>query len=199
MRRSFLLRRSAALLGAGLLFGLAACVAVVPVPVSRSSTVVSSSSAVVVGQRWPTHAAPGRGPASAQCPAPARATAQTSQLLTLINSERRAKGLPALRRSTRIDTVAHAHACDNASRGSYSHVGSDGADLGQRLRRGGYQLRLAAENTGFGFDTPQKAMNFWMNSPHHRSNILTPGITEIGIGLADGTRPAWVINFAKPR
>ncbi|EEW25506.1 CAP domain-containing protein [Rhodobacter ferrooxidans] len=138
-------------------------------------------------------------PAVGRCAAPSRARGQIAQLVKLINAERRARGLPALRPSAKLERVAHAHACDNAAQGGYSHVGSDGSDLGQRLRRGGYKLRMAAENTGWGFDTPEKAMNFWMHSPHHRDNILAAGATEIGVGLADGARPAWVINFARPR
>ena len=171
---------------------LSGCI-VIPIPLSVSA------GNVVVGQRWPAEPAPGPAPASAHCASPARANAQIAQLVNLVNAERRAAGLGAVRPSARLAQVAHAHACDNAAHSSYSHVGSDGAQLGQRLTRGGYHMRLAAENTGWGFDTPERAMNFWMNSPHHRANILLRGITEIGIGLADGARPAWVMNLAKPR
>jgi len=184
--------RISSFLMAGLVTVLAGCI-VIPIPLSVSA------GNVVVGQRWPAEPNPGVAPASAQCQSPARANAQIAQLINLVNAERRANGLPVVRASAKLSQVAHAHACDNAAHSSYSHVGSDGSDLSQRLRRGGYRIRIAAENTGWGFDTPERAMNFWMNSPHHRANILLKGITEIGIGLVDGSRPAWVMNLAKPR
>ncbi|MDP3960540.1 MAG: CAP domain-containing protein, partial [Pseudorhodobacter sp.] len=176
----------------GLVILLAGCI-IVPIPLSVSA------GNVVVGQQWPSQPDPGKNPASAHCQSPARASAQITQLVNLVNAERRAHGLGAVRPSSKLAQVAHAHACDNAAHSSFSHVGSDGSDLSQRLRRGGYRIRIAAENTGWGFDTPERAMNFWMNSPYHRANILLKGITEIGIGLVDGTRPAWVMNLAKPR
>jgi len=186
------LPRQHSVLMAGLVVMLTGCI-IIPIPLSVSA------GNVVVGQQWPSHPDPGKNPASAQCQSPARANAQISQLVSLVNTERRAHGLPAVRPSAKLAQVAHAHACDNAAHSSFSHVGSDGSDLSQRLRRGGYRIRIAAENTGWGFDTPERAMNFWMNSPHHRANILLKGITEIGIGLVDGSRPAWVMNLAKPR
>ncbi|MDP4033619.1 MAG: CAP domain-containing protein [Pseudorhodobacter sp.] len=187
--RIFIPRKASCVL-ASLALALAGHVMVVPAAISGT---------VVVGEQWPTHPDPGRGPANSNCQSPTRAKAQIAQLVNLVNAERRVNGLPALRPSAKLAQVAHAHACDNAAHSSYSHVGSDGSDLKQRLRRGGYGLRVAAENTGFGFDTPERAMNFWMNSPHHRANILLKGITEIGIGLVDGSRPAWVMNLARPR
>ncbi|MGB8813037.1 MAG: CAP domain-containing protein [Paracoccaceae bacterium] len=174
------------------LLELCACV-VVPIPIKVETK------AHVVGVVYPTYPNPGPAPVSAKCASPARESATQAEVLALINAQRRAAGLSALRASPKLSHIAHAHACDNAARGGYSHIGSDGSDLGARLRRGGYKLSVAAENTGWGFDTAAKAVAFWMGSPHHRENILLSNVTEIGVGLADGARPAWVINFAKPR
>ncbi|HEX9858863.1 MAG TPA: CAP domain-containing protein, partial [Paracoccaceae bacterium] len=136
-------------LAATLGLALAGCVVVMPV------------GPVVVGQVYPSHADPGPAPASANCPRPARAAASASEVLSQVNSERRAKGLTTLRASARLTRVAQAHACDNAARRGISHTGSDGSDLGQRLRREGYQLATAAENTGLGFDSPTRVMALW--------------------------------------
>ena len=80
-----------------------------------------------------------------------------------------------------------------------SHVGSDGSNLTQRLRRQNYLIRTAAENTGWGFADADRAMGFWMKSPGHRANILNPAMKEIGLGLADGSRPSWVMVLGARR
>jgi len=43
-------------------------------------------------------------------------------------------------------------------------------------------------------------MNGWMNSPGHRSNILNPTYTELGVGLAKDSagRCYWTQMFIKP-
>lgn len=185
------LQRPIAPLALGIALILAGCV-VIPIPLPRGA-------GAVVGYRYPADADPGPAPAAAHCPTPTRTGAMAAEVVTRVNAERQAHGLAALRSSSRLDQVAQAHACDNAARTGYSHTGSDGSGLQQRLLRGGYHLRLAAENTGLGFDTPDRLVQFWMASPHHRSNILNPGLTEVGVGLADGSRPAWVLDMAKPR
>ena len=72
-----------------------------------------------------------------------------------------------------------------------------------RLRKAGYKYRAAAENTGRGFGTPQRAVDWWMNSPKHRTNILYPKMREVGIGIAMSDAPDsklhWVINFGVSR
>jgi len=43
-------------------------------------------------------------------------------------------------------------------------------------------------------------MNSWMNSPGHRSNILSPSYAEIGAGVAKDSygRLYWTQMFIKP-
>lgn len=144
--------------------------------------------------------APGPAPASAKCPASAEAAAYQAHILSATNALRAQNGLPSLRASPSLARVAQAHACDNAAQQSYSHAGSDGSTLTDRLARGRYKLGRAAENTGLGFaGNPERMMSFWVNSPRHRDNLLDPGVTELGLGLADGAKPAWVLVLATPR
>lgn len=63
----------------------------------------------------------------------------------------------------------------------------------------GITVQLAAENTGLGFTSAESAFAWWMASPDHRANILLARITEVGIGEADGVKPAWVIDFLQRR
>lgn len=138
-------------------------------------------------------------PVLAGCILPSNADALQQEVLTHLNAERKAHGLPAFKLSTKLDKAAQGHACDNARRRSISHDSSDGGTLKTRLRKAGYKFRAAAENTGRGFGTGARAVEWWMNSPKHRSNILLGKVREVGIGIALSDAPDnklhWVINF----
>ena len=74
------------------------------------------------------------------------------------------------------------------------------ARLVDRLARVGFSWRAAAENVASGQTTAGSVMAAWMNSPGHRSNILSTN-TRIGVGFAvaaDGRR-YWTQVFATPR
>ena len=133
------------------------------------------------------------------CNVPSNAKALQSEVLAHLNAERKAYGLSPLKLSPRLDKAAQGHACDNADRRSISRDSSDGGTLTTRLRKAGYKYRAAAENTGRGFGTGARAVEWWMNSPKHRSNILFDRVKDVGIGIALSDAPDnkihWVINF----
>lgn len=137
------------------------------------------------------------------CNLPSNADALQQEVLAHLNAERRAHGLPAFKLSAKLDKAAQGHACDNAKRRSISHDSSDGGTLKTRLKRAGYKFRAAAENTGRGFGSGARAVDWWMNSPKHRSNILLGKVREVGIGIALSDAPDnklhWVINFGASR
>jgi uncharacterized protein YkwD len=136
-------------------------------------------------------------PAAAACVLPDNVKALQAEVLAGMNAQRRARGLPALQMDAKLARAAQGHACDNAARQSYSHVGSDGSQLQNRLGLSGYRYRLAAENTGRG------AVQWWMNSPHHKDNILLAPAVDVGIGIALSEAPDsrlhWVVNFGKSK
>lgn len=133
------------------------------------------------------------------CNLPSNADALQAEVLSQLNDERKANGLSALKLSAKLDKAAQGHACDNAERRSVSHDSSDGGTLTTRLRKAGYKYRTAAENTGRGFGTGVRAVEWWMNSPKHRANILLARVKDVGIGIAISDSPDnklhWVINF----
>lgn len=164
---------------------LAACI---PIPVSIDLGTPAQSGPVTP---WP---------ATAHCPMPERGPRDAARLQGLINAQRAKAGLRPVALSPDLSEVSRKHACDNAARQATGHKGSDGATLADRLRRKGIAFRQAAENTGLGFTSPEAAMAFWMASADHRANILSPRMTQIGIGQADGSpRPTWVVNFILPQ
>jgi len=137
------------------------------------------------------------GSAAQACPVPGNAAALQKELLSNLNAERQARGLSALVLSAKLDKAAQGHACDNAKRKSISHTSSDGGTLKTRLRRVGYGFRTAAENTGRGFASGARAIEWWMNSPNHKTNILLRNAREIGVGIALSPAPDnklhWII------
>jgi uncharacterized protein YkwD len=137
------------------------------------------------------------------CTTPGNAAELQKEVLANLNAERRAHGLPAFKLSAKLDKAAQGHACDNAKRQSISHYSSDGGGLDVRLKRAGYRFRAAAENTGRGFGTGTRAVEWWMNSPKHRDNILLGKVKEVGIGIAVSAAPDskihWVLNFGSSR
>ncbi len=141
----------------------------------------------------------GLGAPAQACAVPPNASDLQQEVLSHLNAERRAHGLSALKLSGKLEKAAQGHACDNARRRSISHDSSDGGTLKTRLKRAGYKYRAAAENTGRGFGTGARAVEWWMNSPHHRDNILFGRVREVGIGIAVSDAPDnkihWVINF----
>ena len=107
-------------------------------------------------------------------------------LLTLINSERESESLPAYILQSQLQAAAQTHSTDMACSGSFSHTGSDGSSVGDRVSAEGYSWSSVGENiyaTGnVSSEAPQLAFDWWMASPPARANILSAEYTEIGIG-----------------
>lgn len=129
------------------------------------------------------------GAVQSGCIVPPNADAMQKELLSHLNAERKARGLSALTLSAKLDKAAQGAACDNAKRRSISHVSSDGGTLKTRLRKVGYGFRTAAENTGRGFASGARAVEWWMHSPKHKDNILLRKAREVGVGIAVSPAP----------
>lgn len=104
-----------------------------------------------------------------------------------INIARAEAGLPPLERNPLLEAAAQGHANDVAQHGSQlGHRGSDGSNFRQRIARTGYPLDNVGENWA-GYRSLDKIMDFWLNDPPHRRNILKAKYRDIGIGV--GIRP----------
>ncbi|MFD9521392.1 CAP domain-containing protein [Streptomyces sp. NPDC059979] len=112
------------------------------------------------------------------------ASGAVAQVLALVNQERAAAGCSAVALNAKLTKAAQDHSADMASHSNMSHTGSDGSDPGTRITRAGYTWRTYGENVAYGYSTPEKVMEGWMNSQGHRENILNCAFKEIGIGLA---------------
>ena len=123
-------------------------------------------------------------------------------MLTLINRDRQAEGLPPVELDSTASIGAQRHARDMAQHGFTAHWGSDGSVPEQRYTEAG-GTDMVQENVACLFDGVRRKLD---PNPHfepalleqlqqmfmdevppndgHRRNILKPGHHRVGIGLA---------------
>lgn len=126
-----------------------------------------------------------------------------SEMLSRANVERAAAGLAPLALDERLNAAAQAHAEDMLLHSYYNHTSLEGSSPGGRVRKTGYNARRVGENIARGPVSVSEAMDNWMASPEHRRNLLHPGFTEMGAGVAVGKNSVgytvlWVQDFASP-
>ena len=110
------------------------------------------------------------------------------------NDYRKANGAKALGYSKKLERAALKHAQDMANNGFKSHTGSDGSDVGKRVRRAGYKWCHVSENITWGRSSYAKAIAAWDASPGHKQNMLRRKAREFGVASVDGI---WVMVFAR--
>ena len=111
--------------------------------------------------------------------------AYESQMLTLINAERRKHGLKLLQADNEMLRVARAHSQDMFVNGYFAHDNLQGQDPFDRMRAANVRFAAAGENLALAQTVEIAHVNL-MNSPGHRANILNPSFGRVGIGILDG-------------
>jgi uncharacterized protein YkwD len=104
-------------------------------------------------------------------------------VLDLTNEYRSSYGLPMLVWDDRLAHAAQLHSADMAYNNFIGHDGSDGSNIGERITRAGWEWRIVKENVAVGQYTPYIVLDGWINSPGHRSNMLSDDITYLGVGF----------------
>ena len=121
------------------------------------------------------------------------------QLLWYINEARRLHGLAPLAYNYELSVAAQMHTEDLVSNPNIMHEGSDGSRPPERQRRYGYLGIYGGEAVAWGFDNAVPVVEFWVNSPPHRTLILNPNAREVGVGYyADSRAPNiwyWTAEF----
>lgn len=111
------------------------------------------------------------------------------EVIKLINKERKAAGLPALKKNDAL--------CDDAKvrvdeiNSTFSHTRPDGTLCFTAIT---VPYGYAGENIAKGQTTPEDVMDCWMNSDGHRKNILSKDYTSVGVGYDPSTN-CWVQIF----
>ncbi len=115
------------------------------------------------------------------------ATSLEQQAFDLINAERRANGKEALVWDSELSRMARNHSENMARFDFFDHAGPDGG-LEERARARGIRgWDVLSENITYnkGYRDPAAfAVERWMLSPKHRSNLLNSRLTRSGIGVA---------------
>jgi len=130
-------------------------------------------------------------------------TTDAAAEIALVNQDRAAAGLPALRESAELDRIATARATDMAVNNYFSHYRPGDPTLAvlELLRADGVTFVWYGENiiweSGLPPDqVPTYFNTWWMNSPEHRANILSTHYGQIGVGEAfAGDRVIMVEEF----
>lgn len=104
------------------------------------------------------------------------------ELLALVNRDRQARGIAPLVRDARLEAVARAHSADMWNRDFFSHTNPDGLSVFDRLRLAGITVSAAGENLAKTASTV-RAHELMMDSELHRSILLNPRFTRVGIGV----------------
>ena len=130
-------------------------------------------------------------------------TAQTGseaqEILRLVNEQRTQNGLAPLTLSDKLCELATLKAEDMVANGYFDHISPTYGTPFEMMKQFGVSYRSAGENIAAGQRTPEEVMNAWMNSSGHRANILNETYTELGVGVAVGSRGIhWVQLFCKP-
>lgn len=118
---------------------------------------------------------------------PAHADAITADsVLELMNQHRAANQLPPLVAEKRIMDAAEDRMRDMEELGYWAHQSPDGRSPFFWLKFRSYRFTRAGENLARGFETAELLVSTWMDSPGHRSNILSADFSNVGIALIDG-------------
>ncbi|HEY7759568.1 MAG TPA: CAP domain-containing protein [Burkholderiales bacterium] len=161
-------------------------------------------------------AAPAKPVARTPAPEPAKPQAAAGftvssiehRVIASTNAFRRQNALAALEPNARLTAIAQSHVRNMARQDRFGDTDEnghvlDGRDMEDRIRAGGYEFALTAENVGYQLnrgDPVLAMMDGWKTSPGHRRNLLLAEVTEIGVGAAKGRSGRWyfVQLFGRP-
>lgn len=126
-------------------------------------------------------------------------------VIASMNVYRQQEGLPPLREEVRLVKAADDRIRDMEDLSYWGHESPDGRTPFVWLRAEGYDYQYAGENLAAGFETNELLVSSWMESPGHRSNILSPLYVDCGVAVLDGattgraTGKSVVVLFGRPK
>jgi uncharacterized protein YkwD len=125
---------------------------------------------------------------------PAQAEAR---MLELLNDARKAAGFNALLVDEELRAIALAHSTDMAEHNFFGHVSPTTGTTEDRGHRAGVVVAALGENIAQA-DSAENAFDGLMASPGHRSAMLNPQYTHVGIAVVRAaTELAFTLIFAR--
>ena len=103
------------------------------------------------------------------------------EVIRLINKERADKDLHELEEFQELTGLADIRAEESAA--VFSHTRPNQENCSTIYSDYGLPYSAVGENLSYGFSSPEKLVEAWMNSETHRENILNANFFYVGIGL----------------
>ena len=114
-------------------------------------------------------------------------TNDEQEVFNLINKQRTANGLPALKVDTEVQRVAKIKAQDMVKNNYFSHNSPTYGSPFNMLQSFKVSYKTAGENIA-GNSTNSGAVNAWMNSSGHKANILNKSFNYTGVGVINSPK-----------
>lgn len=111
---------------------------------------------------------------------------ESAAMLNVMNTRRGDAGSDPLAVNAILQREAQEHADDMARRGYFSHESPEGVTFQQRMSSSGYPSAMLAENIGLTSGQAAEVVSLWMDSEGHRTTVLDPRFTAVGVGVARG-------------
>jgi uncharacterized protein YkwD len=110
-------------------------------------------------------------------------------IVRAINRQRAKRGLAKVRSSKRLARAADFHSWEMLDANYFAHESRDGGSFAERVRR--YAKHRALGETlamlgGCGKGSARRVVRMWMNSPGHRSILLSSTYRRVGLGKRTG-------------
>ncbi len=131
--------------------------------------------------------------------AQSKSTNAERELLSALNQERKAHGLPALKSDEALTIAARKHAELMAQQGKVAHQFSGEPGLPERAEAAGARFTWLSENVDEGPNADAIHQSF-MKSPQHRANILDSDMDSAGVGVAERKGELFAVeDFSKAK
>jgi uncharacterized protein YkwD len=106
--------------------------------------------------------------------------------------------------NTQTEQAARAQAEYLQQNNLFSHTGSGGSSVGERLTATGYVWSTVGENIAAGYTDMAAVVQGWIDSPGHCVNVMNGNFVDLGVVQIPGTssntyRTYWGMVLARPR
>jgi uncharacterized protein YkwD len=137
---------------------------------------------------------PSGQPTFYQSMATADAKVDAKAAASMISGYRRNNGLGLVALDDKLMHAAEEQARAMASKNKFEHDAA--GPFAQRVKRSGYDAKVAVENIGAGYHTLAEAFSGWRDSPPHRANMLHSGVTKMGIAAVYSPNSKYKVFWA---
>jgi len=124
-----------------------------------------------------------------------------SEIILETNLQRAENNFPSLVENKKLSEAAAAKIADMFKNQYFEHISPSGINPGDLVQSFGYDYIITGENLILGnFKNEKEMVQYWMDSPGHRANILSRTVTQIGVGAAKDSNGSlyWTQLFLKP-